>query len=138
MKKIKAGDSVRFDYIDEQIEKEREFQIPFTVLKVEKKDLYSSGLPMENWEDIATVVDANGKVVAEIEDFELILLDSPQIVPTVEMDKLPVDHKHEDLEDEEEFEGEDERCERLYGIKHPDSRDREYEEDAFDYSQIGL
>lgn len=81
-KALNVGDPVRFDYLDEQISYEKDFKIPFTVAKTEKKDLYSSGLPMECWETVITVQDANGEIVAEVEDDSLILLDTPQTEQT--------------------------------------------------------
>lgn len=124
MEKFKNGDPVRFDWETEQIEKESEFKIPFTVSKTEKKDIYSSGLPMECWENIVTVVDANGEVVGETEEDELVLLDVPQTISTIEMNKYPIidTGPERDLE-VKEFEDEDERRERRYAETHPDPRD---------------
>jgi hypothetical protein len=132
--KFKNGDPVRFDWETEQIEKESEFKIPFTVSKTEPKDIYSSGLPMECWENIVTVVDVNGEVVAETEEDELVLLDAPQTIPTIEMNKYPIiDTGTEGDSGVEEFEDEDERRERRYIETHPDPRDI-----ANDKDKLGL
>lgn len=73
---LKEKEAIRFKDTEEQAQYEKEYKLPFTINKLEKKDIFSSGLPKECWETIVSIQDAEGEIFVEVEEDSIIVLES--------------------------------------------------------------